>query len=209
MIKEKDMSIKRSMPIKRNIPIRNLETAIEPLSIPQKSSPDYIRLSGNPTLNFLKKLTSFPHEVALFKIEYWGWYAFSGKEDCFCSFWLPKDAEIIIHSHGNQKKGGEIPSIGDLANCLEGKLNGIISRKGLTFFQAPKRRPLRNMLGRPDFEELESAFKIAIKSKDEKLYKKILKMAEVDWKVFEWDELSETKIQEILTEKGMVCANNL
>lgn len=182
--------------MEREIPIKNLEAAFHHLTFVQESSPQFIELSEKPTVSFLHRLIEFSHEAVLFRVDTI-WYGFPGMKDGFSSVWIPKKANVIVHSHG-QEEEDFLPSCLDLVNCSEKAVNCIVSVKGLTIFEPPK-------TGKPGSRvyRIKTVFIAAMKGTEDP-YIEFLKRARVEWQVYPWDELTDEKLEEIFVNPSSI-----
>ncbi|MCJ7829630.1 hypothetical protein MUP50_00885, partial [Patescibacteria group bacterium] len=110
-----------------------------------------------PSNSFLKQISKFKNEIAIYKTSYREWRLLTGEvSEHIFSRNIPDDVTVFIHSHpeNSYDKYIELPSQGDLANYFKMAKNFIISPKGVTLFTLPKY--LLEMDKRQRYETLEN-----------------------------------------------------
>lgn len=159
-----------------------------------------------PSNSFLKQITKFKNEIAIYKTSYKEWRLLTGEaSEYIFSRNIPDNVTVFIHSHpeNSYDKYIELPSQEDLVSYFKMAKNFIISPKGVTLYTLPKY--LLEMDKKQRYETLKNILNENInKMKEVKInsinpfvititdYKKeLVEKAKIKIKLFSWETKSQ------------------
>lgn len=149
------------------------------------------RLETPPDLELLRWLPSLKDETGLVLQEP-TWYIIKASRIGVPSWIMPKDSDVLMHSHPIvevEELSGPIPSTGDFLNCSPIARQLIVSSKGITQYW-PVEEEYKRILEA-------NFFSFGPGTLDK--YLMFLESINARFEVFPWEEIKENKLTELLS----------